>query len=58
MKAGAFLCGIGLGMIAGAAVEMMIYPEARAMKRSVARTIRKAGDAIDYAADTITSAMD
>ena len=58
MKTTAFLCGVGLGMVAGAAVEMMIYPETRAMKRSVERTIRKAGHAIDHAAESITAAID
>lgn len=57
MKSTAFLCGIGLGLVTGAALEMMIYPEPRSMKASVEKTMRKAGTAIDQAADHITSAM-
>ena len=57
MKGVAFLCGIGLGMLAGTALEMMIYPEPRSMKSSVEQTMHKAGAAIDQAADHITSAM-
>lgn len=57
MKTAAFLCGIGVGLVTGAALEMMIYPQPKSMKSTVDHTMRKAGIAIDHAADVITSAM-
>lgn len=44
-----FWCGIGAGMVLGAAVGMAVSPRQRSMKTCVGRTMQQMGTAVDGA---------
>ncbi len=57
-KSTGFLIGMGAGLAAGAAAGMMApHGSRQAMKTQMGRGIHKLGDAVDHAADSITSGM-
>ena len=47
MENTAFWCGIGAGMVLGAAVGMAVSPRQRSMKTCVGRTMQHMGNAVD-----------
>ncbi len=49
MKIGSFLCGMGAGMVAGAAVGMACKTSKTVMKTRVGRSIESMGNTIDHA---------
>ena len=49
MENTAFWCGIGAGMVLGAAVGMAVSPRQRSMKTCVGRTMQQMGTAVDGA---------
>ena len=49
MENTAFWCGIGAGMVLGAAVGMAVSPRQRSMKTCVGRTMQHMGNAVDNA---------
>lgn len=49
MENTAFWCGIGAGMVLGAAVGMAVSPRQRSMKTCVGRTKQHMGNAVDNA---------
>ena len=51
MENTAFWCGIGAGMVLGAAVGMAVSPRQRSMKTCVGRTMQHMGNAVDHAWD-------
>ena len=51
------LVGIGAGMVAGAAVGMMMPCGRQSMKTQVGKSIHKLGVAVDQAVDNIGSEM-
>ena len=51
------LVGIGAGMVAGAAVGMMMPCGRQSMKTQVGKSIHKLGVAVDQAVDNIVSEM-
>ena len=53
MKATDFAKGIGLGMVAGAAVGMVIAPRRRSKKIIAGKVLRTAGDVLD----TVTGSL-
>ncbi len=52
-----FLVGIGAGVVAGAALGVMLPSGERAMKTQVGKSIHKLGVAVDHAVDNIVSEM-
>ena len=53
MENTAFWCGIGAGMVLGAAVGMAVSPRQRSMKTCVGRTMQHMGNAVDNACPLI-----
>ena len=49
MENTAFWCGIGTGMVLGAAVGMALAPKPKSMKTCVGRTMQQMGNAMDSA---------
>ncbi|WP_455581222.1 hypothetical protein [Dysosmobacter sp.] len=52
-----FWIGIGAGMVAGAAMGMMVPCGRQSMKTQVGKSIQKLGVAVDQAVDNIVSEM-
>ena len=52
-----FWIGMGAGLMAGAAMEMMVSASRDSMKTQVGRSIHKMGVAVDRAVDNIVSEM-
>ena len=52
-----FWIGMGAGLVAGAAMEMMVSCGRDTMKTQVGRSIHKLGVAVDNAVDNIVSEM-
>ncbi|MBQ5800081.1 MAG: hypothetical protein IIW18_05180 [Oscillospiraceae bacterium] len=49
MENTAFWCGIGTGMVLGAAVGMALAPKPKSMRTCVGRTMQQMGNAMDSA---------
>ncbi|MEG1918559.1 MAG: hypothetical protein RR092_07865 [Oscillospiraceae bacterium] len=58
MKSTLFLSGIGIGMLAGAALEVLAMPRQKAMKTPMGKAMQRAGVAVDRAAAQVLSAME
>lgn len=54
----AFWCGIGAGMVLGAAVGMAVSPRQRSMKTCVGRTMQHMGNAVDNAWEDFLHAIE
>ena len=48
-----FLCGMGLGILAGAALGMSLAPRKKRIQRAAERAIRTAGDAMEDLTDAL-----
>lgn len=57
MENTAFWCGIGAGMVLGAAVGMAVSPRQRSMKTCVGRTMQHMGSAVDGALSDLMHTM-
>ncbi|QNL44545.1 hypothetical protein H8790_00345 [Oscillibacter hominis] len=58
MNTTAFWCGMGTGIVAGAAVAMMAGSRQQSMKTPVGKAMQKAGAAMDHAMDSFITAME
>jgi hypothetical protein len=58
MENTAFWCGIGAGMVLGAAVGMAVSPRQRSMKTCVGRTMQHMGNAVDNAWEDFLHAIE
>ena len=58
MENTAFWCGIGAGMVRGAAVGMAVSPRQRSMKTCVGRTMQHMGNAVDNAWEDFLHAIE
>ena len=58
MENTAFWCGIGAGMVLGAAVGMAVSPRQRSMKTCVGRTMQHMGNAVDNAWEDFMHAIE
>ena len=58
MNTTAFWCGMGTGLVAGAAVARMAGSKPQAMKTPVGKAMQKAGAAMDQAMDSFITAME
>ena len=58
MENTAFWCGIGAGMVLGAAVGMAVSPRQRSMKTCVGRTMQHMGNAVDNAWENFLHAIE
>lgn len=52
-----FWCGMGAGLVLGAAVGMLISPRQKSMKTCVGRTMQHMGNAVDDAWDDFRRTM-
>ena len=55
---GKFTCGIGLGLVAGAAVGMAVASSRRDVRRVAGKAVRTVNHAMSDAMDCISDAMD
>ena len=58
MKNTALWCGIGAGVVLGAAVGMAVSPRQKSMKTCVGRTMQHMGNAVDNAWEDFLHAID
>ena len=42
-----FVCGVGLGMVAGAAVAMTMMPKRKSVKKAAEKAMRTMGEAVE-----------
>jgi gas vesicle protein len=54
MNTTTFLRGVCVGMVAGAAVDMIVNPRPKVPKTAVGKAMRRMGNAVDAAVDTVT----
>ncbi len=57
MNMTAFLRGVCVGMVAGAAADMAAHPYPKARKTAVGKAMRRMGNALDSALVTVTSML-
>jgi gas vesicle protein len=55
MKAGSFLRGVCIGMVAGVAMDMAANPRPKPRRTVVGKTMEKMGNAMDSAIQTVSS---
>jgi len=54
MKLSSFIWGLGVGMVAGVAVDMVAFPLPKARKAAVGKAVQRVGDAVDSAMDDVS----
>ena len=57
MKIPAFVGGMCVGMVAGAAADMAAHPYPKARKTAVGKAMQRMGNALDSALVTVTSML-
>ena len=57
MSMTAFLRGVCVGMVAGAAVDMAAHPYPKARKTAVGKAMQRMGNAVDSALETVAEKM-
>jgi hypothetical protein len=57
LKAGAFLRGVGVGLVAGVAMDMAVNPRPKPRKTAVGKTMEKMGAVMDSAIQSVSSMM-
>jgi hypothetical protein len=55
LKAGAFLRGMGIGLVAGVAMDMAVNPRPKPRKTAVGKTMEKVGTIMDSAIQNVSS---
>lgn len=57
MNMTAFLRGVCVGMVAGAAVDMAAHPYPKTRKTAVGKAMQRMGNAVDSALETVAEKM-
>lgn len=52
-----FLRGVAVGMLAGAALEMVVCPYPKTRKTAVGKAMQRMGNAVDSALETVAEKM-
>lgn len=54
---GSYLCGMGVGLVAGAIVGAAILTQPKARKTAVGKTMQRVGNAVDSAVESVADMM-